>query len=141
MNIGKFWGKGLRFECIEGCTRCCEIRGYVFVHASEIPLIADHLNFSPEEFKSRFLKPYWGEMWHLNFPEDAPCMFLGEKGCTVYPVRPAQCSSFPFWHETIANTKTWQALKKFCQGIDRGKLYTPDEITAALEKMRYFSLL
>ncbi|MEW6201877.1 MAG: YkgJ family cysteine cluster protein [bacterium] len=138
---GTFWRSGLRFECVEGCTRCCEIPGYVFVHASEIQAIAETLHLTPEEFKARFLKPYWGDMWHLDFPSEKPCIFLNEKGCSIYPVRPAQCAAFPFWSETIENEKTWQDLKKLCPGIDRGRLYSPDEITTAVEKMQHLSVL
>lgn len=128
----RFWKKGVHFECVQECTECCEIPGLVFVHESEIERIAGHRNVTPEKFRNTSLKPYWGDVYYLDYPEEEPCMFLGDDGCAIYDVRPVQCASFPFWPENLSDHKIWKGLKKFCPGIDKGKLYSPEEILEIL---------
>ena len=120
--------EGLRFECQKGCVKCCAIPGLIFVKESEIPAIAEFLKLTNEAFNEKYILRYFGGNFRLNCPEDEPCMFLTESGCSIYPVRPVQCRSFPFWPENINNPKNWFGLKKICPGIDMGRLYSIDEI-------------
>jgi uncharacterized protein len=120
--------EGLRFECQTGCVKCCAIPGLIFVKEEEIPEMAAFFKLTPEEFAEKYIIRYFGGTYRLNCPEDEPCMFLEETGCSIYPVRPVQCRSFPFWPENISNPKNWFGLKKICPGIDKGRLYTIDEI-------------
>jgi uncharacterized protein len=120
--------EGLRFECQAGCIKCCAIPGLIFVKETEIPGMAEFFKLSPEEFINKYIHRYFGGIYRLNCPEEEPCMFLEETGCKIYPVRPVQCRSFPFWPENINNPENWFDLKKTCPGIDKGRLYTIDEI-------------
>ena len=128
---------GLRFECVAGCTKCCEIPGLVFVHEKEIPEMAEHFELSPEEFEEKYLRRYWAQVFVLDFPEEEPCMFIGENGCEIYPVRPAQCRTFPFWPENINNTEKWKELMDFCPGIGKGKLFNIEEIISLMSEVCY----
>ena len=132
-----FTEEGLRFECVKGCVKCCAIPGSVFVHEKEIPAMAEYFKMTEEDFIEKYLKTPWGGIWKLNFPEDEPCMFLEENGCSIYPVRPAQCRTFPFWPENISNVKEWQKLRKLCPGIGKGRLYTIDEITDIMAEVSF----
>ncbi|MFH1539752.1 MAG: YkgJ family cysteine cluster protein [bacterium] len=135
LHMLKFWKKGLRFECVPGCRKCCEIPGIVFVHKSEIERIAGFLNVTPEKFKRTTLKSYWGDVYYLDYPEDKPCMFMDDTGCAIYEVRPLQCASFPFWPENLCDQKVWERLKKTCPGIDRGKMRSAEEILEILTRV------
>lgn len=48
---------------------------------------------------------------------DWPCVFLlPEKGCLIYPVRPIQCRTFPFWNYYKTNDGE---LFDECPGVHR----------------------
>jgi len=129
--------EGLRFECQPGCTKCCAIPGIVFVHEREFQAMADFLKLSLADFKKTYIKKHWGELHQFNFPDAEPCSFLRPDGCSIYPVRPAQCRAFPFWPENMNKVETWINLKNVCPGIDKGKLYTVDEITDIMAEVSY----
>ena len=120
---------GLRFECQSGCIKCCAIPGLIFVKKEEVSGMAEFFKINEEKFMEKYILCYFGGIYRLNCPEKEPCMFLEETGCKIYPVRPAQCRCFPFWPENINNPKNWFGLKKICPGIDKGRLYSINEIT------------
>ena len=43
--------------------------------------------------------------------KDAGCIFLGEdnKACTVYPARPIQCSTYPFFPRFLRTPESWNS--------------------------------
>lgn len=129
--------EGLRFECVPGCRKCCEIPGLVFVHEGEIPAMAESFKLTPDGFIVEYLCRHLGNIYELNMPSDKPCMFLNEDGCRIYPVRPAQCRTFPFWPENVNDPTEWKRLKKMCPGLDRGRIYTVDEILDIMADVCY----
>jgi Fe-S-cluster containining protein len=54
------------------------------------------------------------------------CLYDG--GCTIYPVRPRQCSTWPFWFDIMRSEKRWHNAAKNCPGIGQGRLHTRAEI-------------
>ena len=128
---------GIRFECQRGCTKCCSIPGIVYVQAREIPKMAEFFKMTPEQFTEKHLRQHWADIFLLDFPDDEPCVFLEETGCAIYPVRPAQCSTFPFWPENVNNPDNWNKLHKFCPGIGVGRLHTIDEIIDTMADVSY----
>jgi Fe-S-cluster containining protein len=61
------------------------------------------------------------------------CIFLqtgadGKRGCAVYPVRPNQCRTWPFWTWNLATRGDWEEAAKRCPGMNQGKEFTFEEI-------------
>jgi len=56
----------------------------------------------------------------LKEPEySVGCRFLSENNkCTIYPVRPTHCRTYPWWGSVISNPTRWDEEKKHCEGID-----------------------
>ena len=60
------------------------------------------------------------------------CIFWDKTaGCTVYPARPIQCQTWPFWPENLEAPEDWSRVKRACPGSGQGKVYTVEEIKAA----------
>ncbi|MGA2092426.1 MAG: YkgJ family cysteine cluster protein [Sedimentisphaerales bacterium] len=62
------------------------------------------------------------------------CIFLRENGkgkaCSIYPVRPGQCRTWPFWSCNLASPDGWNTTGHKCPGINRGRQYSPEQIQA-----------
>jgi Fe-S-cluster containining protein len=91
--------------------------------------MAEHLEQSTRSFRARYLVRMDGE-WSLGSRGDA-CVFLEEGGgCAVYPVRPRQCRTWPFWPQNLRKAVWEREVVDLCPGIGRGRLYTEAEIRA-----------
>ena len=55
------------------------------------------------------------------------CVFW-DNGCTIYPVRPTQCRTYPFWPENVESKEEWEAEDERCPGIGKGRRYSREEI-------------
>lgn len=53
---------------------------------------------------------------------------LWENGCTAYEARPVQCSTYPFWSWMLEDQQIWNDCAKDCPGMNKGKLWTFEEI-------------
>src|SRR5690348_15485015 len=86
------WFKeGLRFRCTR-CGHCCTGEpGFVWVDDAELAALADHLGESVEQTRALYTR--WATRGRtLREKLNGDCVFFDRKeGCTVYPVRPAQC--------------------------------------------------
>lgn len=63
------------------------------------------------------------------------CIFLtlkadGGKHCRIYPARPAQCMTWPFWPSNLTSPQSWALVSLRCGGINRGTIHSCDEIEA-----------
>jgi len=122
-----WYANGLRFECTH-CNQCCGgPPGYVWVTDEEVTRIARFLGLQPLDFRERYCRSAW---WRTSLRErpNGDCVLLTAEGCSAYPVRPAQCQTFPFWQDVLRSRRRWEDLKDRCPGIDRGRLYTRAEI-------------
>ena len=104
-------------EACEG--NCCTGEsGNIFVNHKEMEAIATHLKLSMNEFKEAYLikRGYKFSIKEHIVGESHDCIFFDRKikGCGIYPVRPAQCKSFPFWPHFKTNE---DELKEECPGI------------------------
>jgi uncharacterized protein len=128
----KFWEKGIRFEC-QGTGRCCTSRGsygYVYLTLEDRRRLAGHFALSTSVFTRRYCDKTDGHFHLKDFRET--CRFLNGKSCSIYEARPTQCRTWPFWPENM-NSRTWSSeIKTFCPGVDRGRLYTKEEIKTIL---------
>jgi hypothetical protein len=129
---------GLHFGCV-ACGRCCAGpgEGYIWVTRPEIELIARHLSMTTEELRGRFLRRVGLRTSIVEHRLTKDCIFLRTVGdtrqCAIYAVRPAQCRSWPFWPENLANPDAWNQAALRCPGINRGRLYTGEEIQEICE--------
>ena len=124
---------GLHFECMQ-CGRCCSGpgEGYIWVTKPEIQIIADFLKISVEQLRRKFLKRVGLRTTIIEHPGTKDCILLhdiaGQKKCLIYPVRPSQCRTWPFWSDNLADPNDWNKAAQKCPGINHGRLYTCEEI-------------
>lgn len=76
------------------CANCCKVMSPTFTN-KDINRIAAHLSMTPEAFKEKWL--YFDEKDGDWMNKKQPCQFLNLKTnmCSIYEVRPVDCSGFP----------------------------------------------
>lgn len=127
----KWYAAGLHFECSQ-CGSCCGgCPGYVWVTEEETVKIAEYLKMDVDDFVQKYL---FEENSRLSLREQSnyDCICLEQNGngkrCKIYPVRPEQCRTWPFWKYNIKSETHWLGANKRCPGINRGKLHSAEEI-------------
>lgn len=130
------WYKnGLKFQCT-GCGKCCTgAPGYVWIEEEEGKAIADFLKLSLEEFSKFYLRKVDGRLSLKEWGSSHDCIFLEEKKvCRIYPVRPKQCRTFPFWREILIDESSWEKTAQRCEGIrNDAPLISREDIQTHLE--------
>ena len=122
-----WYENGIRFTCTK-CTGCCSgAPGMVWVSLEEIANISEFLGITTTEFGKKYLRLVDRRL-SLTERANYDCVFLSKEGCSIYPVRPLQCRTFPFWKEIMIDRETWERVTKFCPGVNQGKLYSQNEI-------------
>ncbi|RDU73492.1 YkgJ family cysteine cluster protein [Helicobacter aurati] len=116
-------------KCLECGGKCCYGEsGYIFLSIDEMMAIAQFLNIPFEDMCLQYIKKIG---YRFSLIEKAckdtkmgmSCIFFNEDSmqCNIYPVRPKQCQSFPFWNmykEHHSNKKeNQQELVKRCIGV------------------------
>ncbi len=113
-----WYKKGLRFHCT-GCGQCCTGQpGYVWVTDDEVEKIASYLNLSKEECIRRYTRSIFGRLSLIEDKVNFDCIFLKEKKCMIYSMRPKQCRTFPWWREVLASSDRWKEAARYCEGIN-----------------------
>lgn len=121
----------LRFTCQPGCTKCCEVSGYVYFTEADIRNAARFLGVTKAAFEKQYIYRT-AHQRRMRKPKDKrQCHFLKDGGCGIHPVKPVQCRLFPFWPELVEDRKQWRQTATFCPGIGQGELI---QIGAALEQ-------
>lgn len=124
-NEKPWYSEGLRFKCTE-CGKCCTGGpGYAWVTKEEIHAIADYLGLSVKVFGKRYLRYVSGRYSLLEKGPNFDCIFLKDKRCEIYPVRPAQCRTFPWWKENLSSPEAWKEAAKYCEGITKDAPVVP----------------
>ncbi len=124
-----WYKKGLRFDCT-GCGGCCTgSPGYVFLKIEEMQKIAEYLNMDFDKFCQRYIRKVGDNYSLKEHVKTYDCLFLEGKACTIYPVRPKQCQTYPFWPQNLTSKEAWEKTKLECEGIsDNAPLITLEEI-------------
>ena len=126
-----FYDQGLKFSC-QMCRYCCSAEpGYVYLSEQEIFDIAQYLSLPIDQFMKIYCRAIdFGDVWQISLreKENYDCIFLTENGCSVYPVRPHQCSQYPFWKNIMESREAWENEKQYCPGIGKGDLIPKKEI-------------
>ncbi len=122
----KWYKEGLRFTCTE-CGSCCTgAPGYVWVTLEEIKRIAKFLGHEDGSLPADMLRRV-GFRYSLTEKSNGDCVFLvsnnGKRGCSVYPVRPLQCRTWPFWTSNLKTPADWADAGDNCPGMNNGKKY------------------
>jgi Fe-S-cluster containining protein len=127
---------GLRFRCTR-CGNCCTgAPGFVWVNSAEIAAIAEHRGESAAETTALHVRKV-GSRHSLREQPNGDCVFYDRaQGCTIYPVRPRQCRTWPFWDSNVATPADWQRTCTTCPGSGQGELISAEEITRRLKVIR-----
>ena len=127
---------GLRFRCTR-CGDCCTGEpGNVWVTDEEIAAIAAFRGETIEEVRGLYTRQgHRGRS--LREKENGDCVFFERgAGCTIYPARPAQCRTWPFWESNVASPDAWRQTCAVCPGSGQGELITAEEITRRIKVIR-----
>jgi Fe-S-cluster containining protein len=127
---------GLRFECTR-CGNCCTgAPGFVWVTDAEVEAIAEFRGELIEEVLGLYTR-LADNRRTLREKANGDCVFYDrEAGCTVYPVRPQQCRTWPFWESNVAAEADWERTKKECPGAGHGPLIPAEEITRRVKRIK-----
>lgn len=131
----QWYAQGLRFSCTQ-CGRCCSgPAGFVWFTPTEAQQIAEYLGIALSSFYEAYARKLRGR-WSMQERDSVggrDCVFLtrdsaGRAACSIYPVRPAQCRTWPFWPENLATPEDWKRAAKSCPGMDRSRFYPIEQI-------------
>lgn len=133
----RWFAEGLRFECVPDCGACCtnhDDYAYVYLEGDDFDRLAGFLELDDDTFIARYTDLNEGAL--VLRMDEPDCPFLDGVRCSVYPARPTQCRTFPFWEETLTTPKSWERLRSFCPGIDRGPRHDLLQIEENIELRR-----
>ncbi|MBE0537009.1 MAG: YkgJ family cysteine cluster protein [Phycisphaerae bacterium] len=139
----KWYDDGLCFECAE-CGYCCSgpQEGYIWITRPEIARLSAFIGMDEEDVSKLYLKRIETRTTIIEESRTRDCIFLtkmgGQRGCAVYPVRPNQCRTWPFWPMNLQSADEWNAAGARCPGINRGRLYSLDEIETIRRQTRWW---
>jgi uncharacterized protein len=142
-----WYADGLSFTCTQ-CGNCCTGGpGYVWISDTEVERLATFLNISPAETRKRHCRKVSGRVSLKEHRSPAglyDCTFLKEidaerdvegqrvrykkRICTIYPVRPLQCRTWPFWEHNLSSAQAWKAAGRGCPGLNVGRVRDVEEI-------------
>jgi uncharacterized protein len=131
------WFKdGLRFSCTR-CGHCCTgAPGFVWVDEQELARIAEHRGESVKLVRSLYARPADRGL-SLREKANGDCVFYDrDAGCTIYPVRPGQCRTWPFWESNIRSSATWKETCALCPGSGQGELISAEEIVRRMKVIK-----
>jgi Fe-S-cluster containining protein len=108
------------FECTS-CGKCCRTIGNVYMSPEETTAAAEYTNKTVSEFiqsyathtiratDSRDEQLPWILLANTETEKGPSCIFLDQETnfCQIYPVRPTQCSTYPFWSNLLESEFNW----------------------------------
>jgi len=143
-NKNKWYVTGLHFDCSQ-CCNCCSGpgEGYIWTTKYEIKFIADFLKIPEDQFRKTYTKHKGLRTTLIEDRITKDCIFLqqvnGKKTCTIYPVRPNQCRTWPFWSSNLESPNTWNQATNSCPGINRGKYFSLEKIEELRKQKKWWS--
>lgn len=131
-----WYADGLAFECTQ-CGDCCTgAPGFVWVTDEELEAIAAFLKRPVDEVRELHTRKARGRRT-IRERANGDCVFLDPKrGCTVYPVRPAQCRTWPFWGSNVETPDDWKRTCDVCPGSGTGEVIPAEEITRRMNVVK-----
>ncbi len=136
----KWYKDGLSFSCTQ-CGNCCSgDPGYVWATKDEIARISEYLGREDGWLQPKHLRRV-GLRYSLTEKPDGDCIFLERNkdgvGCSIYPVRPLQCRTWPFWTENLRSIDAWNHAHVKCPGMNRGERYDFVQIETARTQKKW----
>ncbi len=130
-----WYREGLAFTCTQ-CGACCTgAPGYVWVNAEEMTRLAEFKGLSVDDFGRQFVRQVETRFSLIERP-GGDCIFWDRQvGCTVYPARPVQCRTWPFWPENIETAEDWERVTGICPGSGVGQVFSVEEIRATASRV------
>ncbi len=119
---------GLNFTCTQ-CGNCCTgSSGYVWFDETERAAMAEHLGISQQQFMDGYARQLntRASLKEIKRGRKYDCVFLvrdpktNRSGCAIYPVRPKQCRTWPFWKENLASLRDYATAARNCPGMAKG---------------------
>lgn len=136
-TAGQPWYQdGLQFTCTM-CGKCCTGEpGYVWVTDAELAALAAFLGEPEDQVRAVHTRRARGRRT-LREKANGDCVFYDRrKGCTVYPVRPIQCRTWPFWESNVESPEAWERTTQICPGSGEGELIPVEEISRRVRAIR-----
>jgi uncharacterized protein len=136
LNSEPWFQEGLRFRCTM-CGNCCTgAPGVVWVNDAEVHEIANFVGQTTEEFLEYNTRVF-GDRRSLVEKSNNDCIFYDrQKGCTIYPVRPRQCRTWPFWQSNVESPASWKKTCDTCPGSGQGDLIPVEEIVRRVQVIK-----
>ncbi|MBM3203538.1 YkgJ family cysteine cluster protein [Candidatus Woesearchaeota archaeon] len=129
MSSQPWYKDGLQFSCTQ-CGDCCTGEpGFVWISEEEEKQIAEYRGISVGEFKIHHTKLV-GDRLSLREFANGDCTFFdgATRKCSIYPVRPVQCRTWPFWKSNLEDPETWNDVVSVCPGAGCGALIPLEQI-------------
>jgi Fe-S-cluster containining protein len=129
MTSKPWYANGLRFTCTR-CGNCCRNRGgysYVYLTPEDVAAIAGYLELPRRQFLETYCTT--DNDWVVLRMDRPACAFLKQDNtCAIYPVRPKQCATWPFWKENLKRAVWESEVQRDCPGAGKGELHSREEI-------------
>ena len=136
---------GLHFECTE-CGNCCSgpDEGYIWLTKPEIEFIAEFLKITVDQLRRQYIKRVGMRSSIIEDVHTKDCIFLetknNQKICRIYPVRPNQCRTWPFWASNLSHPDAFNSAAQDCPGIHRGRKYTRRQIDKLKKQTKWWTI-
>ncbi len=92
----------------------------MWLNDNDITAIAEFLRMPVERFMRTYVRYLKGN-YSLTERANYDCVFLvrenGAAGCAIYPVRPMQCRTWPFWNQNLHAPHAWDSAAERCPGM------------------------
>jgi len=114
--------KHVRFRCMR-CAICCgdtkdKIRSILL-----LKIEANHISKSTSTDSDKFaekIKGFEPYNCQMRKTENGKCVFLKDRSCSIYQIRPLICRFYPFQLKDLGNNRYAFAYTHECQGIGKG---------------------
>lgn len=130
----------LNFECTQ-CGACCcgDENHFIAVSSFDLENICKHIEISMAWLRRRYVSSLEQNRYTIRIGDNGRCVFLrNDNSCRIYPVRPVQCRTYPWWPEILHSKSSWNAEAVRCEGINAGKKIPVSRIMASLRQQLKF---